>query len=115
MEGSIYATSSLHSQGSGPFTFGTQRGETSGAYFPFGADGDFPHLSSSYGSETVPLEEPAEEGSKKKKVALAKKGLAEKGVLTMFFIFSSNGHITTWSNMFVSLVDGRRHRNGGRS
>jgi hypothetical protein len=79
MEGSIYATSSLHSQGSGPFTSGTQRGETSGAYFPFGADGDFPHLSSSHGSETVPLEEPAEEGSKKKKVALAKKGLAEKG------------------------------------
>jgi hypothetical protein len=76
----------LCSQGSESFTSGTRRGETSGAYFPFGVDGDFPYLSSSYGSETVDLEEPAEEGSKKKKVALTKNGLAEKCVLTIFFV-----------------------------
>jgi len=71
-EGSIYATSSL--QAPGLFTSGVQRGEASGAYFPSSAtlgpdginnSGDFSHFT--YGSESV-LEQPAEEGSKKKKL-----------------------------------------------
>ena len=75
-EGSIYATSSLHTLGRGSFTSG---GETSGAYFPsssgHGQDGtnirDFSHLT--YGSESGLPEEAPEEGSKKKKVMFVHK------------------------------------------
>lgn len=75
-EGSIYATSTLNIQGPGPFTSGTQRGESTGAYFPSSAGaglgqegtntGGFSHLG--FGSESALLEELAEGGSKKKKV-----------------------------------------------
>lgn len=81
-EGPIYATSSLQTQVQGPFTSASQRSETTGAgaYFPsstgLGPDGinigDYSHLT--YGSE---LEEPTEDGSKKKKVTLLIIGLPD--------------------------------------